>query len=127
MSPAWIQTPVLTQMSPLADADFDVEVDMDSYNPSLQNPEYEMVDDGAAVEQEFMVDVEVLDEPLPESNADPEHHDIQPSPVPIADLALELPAEPTLIAPLWRVIYPFMPPSPKDPNYCFRVILKLHS
>ncbi|KAK0240599.1 hypothetical protein EDD85DRAFT_1021827 [Armillaria nabsnona] len=83
----------------LADADFDVEVDMDSYNPSLQNPEYEMVDDGAAVEQEFMVDVEVLDEPLPESNADPEHHDIQPSPVPIADLALELPAEPTLIAP----------------------------
>ncbi|PBK77650.1 hypothetical protein ARMSODRAFT_946494 [Armillaria solidipes] len=82
----------------LADADFDVEVDMDSYNPSLLNPEYEMVDDGAAVEQEFMVDVEVLDEPLPESNADPEHHDIQPSPVPIADLALELPAEPTLIA-----------------------------
>ncbi|KAK0197574.1 hypothetical protein F5146DRAFT_52264 [Armillaria mellea] len=83
----------------LADADFDVEVDMDSYNPPLQNPEYEMVDDGAAAEQEFMVDVEVLDEPLPESNADPEHHDIQPSPVPITNLALELPAESTLIAP----------------------------
>ncbi|KAK0228109.1 hypothetical protein IW262DRAFT_577886 [Armillaria fumosa] len=83
----------------LADADFDVEVDMDSYNPPLQNPEYEMVDDGAAAEQEFMVDVEVLDEPLPEPNVDSEHHDIQPSPVPITDLVLELPAEPTLIAP----------------------------
>ncbi|KAK0502799.1 hypothetical protein EDD18DRAFT_606925 [Armillaria luteobubalina] len=83
----------------LADADFDVEVDMDSYNPSAQNPEYEMVDDGVAAEQEFMVDVEVLDEPLPEPNVDSEHHDIQPSPVPITDLVLELPAEPTLIAP----------------------------
>ncbi|KAK0483173.1 hypothetical protein IW261DRAFT_1461894 [Armillaria novae-zelandiae] len=83
----------------LADADFDVEVDMDSYNPPLQNPEYEMVDDGTAAEQEFMVDVEVLDGSLPESNADSEHHDVQPSPVPITDLTLELPAEPTLIAP----------------------------
>ncbi|KAK0448269.1 uncharacterized protein EV420DRAFT_1275867 [Desarmillaria tabescens] len=79
----------------LADADFDVEVDMDSYNPPPQNPEYEMVDDGAAVEQEFMVDVEVLDEPLPDSN--PEHLDIQPPPVPIVDFALDVPADPTLM------------------------------
>ncbi|KAK0210329.1 hypothetical protein DFS33DRAFT_1378311 [Desarmillaria ectypa] len=81
----------------LADADFDVEVDMDSYNPPPQNPEYEMVDDGTAVEQEFMVDVEVLDEPLPDSNPDQEHHDIQPPPVPIADFALGLPVDPTLM------------------------------
>ncbi|KAK0475332.1 nucleotide-binding domain-containing protein [Armillaria luteobubalina] len=54
----------------LADADFNVKADMDSYNPPDQNPEYEMIDDGVAAKQKFMVDVEVLDKPLPEPNAD---------------------------------------------------------
>ncbi|KAG7452813.1 uncharacterized protein BT62DRAFT_1070532 [Guyanagaster necrorhizus] len=81
----------------LADADFDVEVDMDSYNQPPHNPEYEMVDDGAGIEQEFMVDVEVLDEFPPDQNTELERHDIQSPPLPIADFELGLPADHTPI------------------------------